>query len=149
MKQLLPGVLIAFGVGCANPEPPVERLEEALSLLRTAFETGEEDQLAGLYPEGWALLALSGENRRSVTGRVLRRRLGALFRRQAPVSWSEKPRSIRRSPDGRFVVLTAEWRSMEIGTDRPMRERFRIALELVPDARASWRLRELIAWAAD
>ncbi len=142
MKRLgLSFLLLALGAGCGTPDAPAERLEEALARLRDAFENGDADRLTGLYPEGRALLALAGEPQRSVSGDALRRRLGVLFRRRASISWSEIPRSIRRSADGRFVLLTAEWRSMEIGTDRPLHERVRIALER--GAAPGWRITEI------
>ncbi len=146
MKRLAALALVVSCSGCAAPEMPADRLEEALTRLRLAFENGDEDRLAGLYPDGWALVALAGEPQRSVTGEGLRRQLGVLFRRRAPVSWSERPRSIRRSADGRFVILTAEWRSMEIGTDRPLNERFRIALERETGAHPGWRIGEITVW---
>ncbi len=146
MRRLAP-LLLALGTACAPADGPRDTLADALGRLGAAFEAGDADRMAGLYPEGWAVIALAGEPWRSVTGDELRRRLGVLFRQRASVAWTERPGSIRRSADGRFAILSAEWRSMEIGNDRPLRERFRIALELGGRGEEGWRVREITAWA--
>ena len=147
--------VILWSASCAAPRPPAEDLDEALGRLRQAFERGDEAALDGLYPAGWALVALPGETRRSVTGEELRRGFARFFRNRVPIRYSERPRSIQRTPDGDYVLFAPEWSSMATGTDRTTVEAFRIGLQRVPaeaaaadlgSASASWRIREFTVW---
>lgn len=135
---------------CAPAPPPPDDLEEILGRFRLAFEEADAGHLEGLYPSGWALVALSGETRRSASGDELRRGLERFFRTRTPIGYEERPPSIRRSADGGYVLFVPEWTSMATGTDRYGVEAFRIGLERVagPAANASprWQIREFTAW---
>ena len=136
---------------CAPAQPPPDDLEEILGRFRLAFEEADAGHLEGLYPSGWALVALSGETRRSASGDELRRGLERFFRNRTPIGYQERPPSIRRSADGGYVLFVPEWTSMATGTDRYVVEAFRIGLERVAaePARGSpprWQIREFTAW---
>ena len=136
---------------CAPAQPPPDDLEEILGRFRLAFEEADAGHLEGLYPSGWALVALSGETRRSVSGDELRRGLERFFRNRTPIGYQERPPSIRRSTDGGYVLFVPEWTSMATGTDRYVVEAFRIGLERVAaepaaGAPARWQIREFTAW---
>lgn len=143
---------VVHGGGCRSDGDAPASLEAALGRFRQAFEEADARRLDGLYPSGWLLVSFSGETRRSATGADLRRALTRLFRNRAPIAYEERPRSIRRSADGGYVLFVPEWTSLEIGTDRRVVELFRIGLEQVPagGARAGgapgWRIREFTVW---
>ena len=147
------GVLAATIVACAMcapAQPPPDDLEEILGRFRLAFEEADAGHLDGLYPSGWALVALSGETRRSASGDELRRGLERFFRNRTPIGYQERPPSIRRSADGGYVLFVPEWTSMTTGTDRHVVEAFRIGLERVAGPAAAapprWQIREFTAW---
>jgi len=144
------GAILACAM-CAPSQPPPDDLEEILGRFRLAFEEADASHLEGLYPSGWALVALSGETRRSASGDELRRGLERFFRNRTPIGYQERPPSIRRSADGGYVLFVPEWTSMATGTDRYVVEAFRIGLERVaaePAANAPprWQIREFTAW---
>ena len=145
----LAGVILMCAL-CAPAPPPPDDLEEILGRFRRAFEEADASQLADLYPSGWALVAFAGESRRSASGSELRRGLERFFRNRTPINYEERPRSIRRSADGGYVLFVPEWTSMATGTDRYVVEAFRIGLEQTPDASGSsppaWEIREFTAW---
>ena len=148
--RLLAGTIVA-GAMCAPAVPPPDDLEAILGRFRLTFEEADASHLDGLYPSGWALVALTGETRRSASGDELRRGLERFFRNRTPISYQERPPSIRRSADGGYVLFVPEWTSMATGTDRYVVEAFRIGLERVaaePAASASsrWQIREFTAW---
>ena len=148
--RLLAAVTLGCAM-CAPALPPPEDLEAILGRFRLAFEEVDASHLDGLYPSGWALVALSGETRRSASGDELRRGLERFFRHRTPISYEERPPSIRRSADGDYLLFVPEWTSMATGTDRYLVEAFRIGLERVaaaPGARAParWQIREFTAW---
>lgn len=151
VASFLAGIVL-FGPGCAPARPPPENLEEILGRFRVAFEQADAGELDGLYPSGWALVALAGETRRSATGGELRRALERLFRNRTPISYEERPRSIRRAADGGYVLFVPEWTSMATGTDRYVIEAFRIGLERVPSTGPDasgfrrWEIREFTVW---
>lgn len=150
IARLLAGTMVACTM-CAPPLPPPDDLEEILGRFRLAFEEADAGHLEGLYPSGWALLALSGETRRSASGEELRRGLERLYRNRTPIGYQERPSSIRRSADGGYVLFVPEWTSMAIGTDRYVVEAFRIGLERVTAEPAvnsppRWQIREFTAW---
>ena len=144
--------IILFGPVCAPVAPPPDNLEEILGRFRRAFEQADAGQLDGLYPSGWALVALAGETRRSATGGELRRSLERLYRDRTPISYEERPRSIRRAADGGYVLFVPEWTSMATGTDHYVVEAFRIGLERTPATEADgsgsrrWEIREFTVW---
>lgn len=146
---LLAAVLLAT-TPCAPAAAPPEDLESILGRFRQAFERVDASTLDGLYPSGWALVAFAGETRRSATGEELRRGLERLFRNRSPISYAERPRSIRRAADGGYVLFVPEWTSMATGTDRYVVEAFRIGLERVSPAREPgpprWEIREFTVW---
>ena len=149
LARALSGAILAFAL-CA-PAPPPDDLEEILGRFRRAFEEADAGHLEGLYPAGWALVAFAGETRRSTTGDELRRRLERLFRTRTPISYQERPRSIRRSADGGYVLFVPEWTSMTTGTDRHVVEALRIGIERAPvtrneDSAHRWVIREFTAW---
>ena len=149
LARALSGAILAFAL-CA-PAPPPDDLEEILGRFRRAFEEADAGHLEGLYPSGWALVAFSGETRRSATGDELRRGLERLFRTRTPISYQERPRSIRRSADGGYVLFVPEWTSMTTGTDRHVVEALRIGIERAPLAPNEgsahrWVIREFTAW---
>ena len=135
---------------CAPAPPPPDNLEGILGRFREAFEQVDASTLDGLYPSGWALVAFAGETRRSATGEELRRGLERLFRNRSPISYAERPRSIRRAADGGYVLFVPEWTSMATGTDRYIVEAFRIGLERVATPREPgtprWEIREFTVW---
>jgi hypothetical protein len=136
---------------CAPAPPPPDGLEEILGRFRRAFEGADASHLEGLYPSGWALVAFAGESRRSASGNELRRRLERFFRNRTPINYEERPRSIRRSADGGYVLFVPEWTSMATGTDRYAVEAFRIGLERTaadPSGASppGWEIREFTAW---
>lgn len=136
---------------CAPVPPPPDDLEEILGRFRRAFEEADASHLEDLYPSGWALVAFAGESRRSASGQELRRGLERFFGDRTPISYAERPRSIRRSADGGYVLFVPEWTSMATGTDRYVVEAFRIGLEQVaPEAAGNpqprWQIREFTAW---
>ncbi|MXW36718.1 MAG: hypothetical protein F4Z65_00420 [Acidobacteria bacterium] len=147
--RLFSGAILA-GAMCAPGPPPPDDLEEILGRFRRTFEEADARHLEGLYPSGWALVALSGETRRSASGDELRRGLERFFRNRTPIGYEERPPSIRRSADGGYVLFVPEWTSMATGTDRYVVEAFRIGLERVagPVANAPprWQIREFTAW---
>ena len=147
--RLLAGTIVACAM-CAPAQPPPDDLEGILGRFRLAFEEADAGHLEGLYPSGWALVALSGETRRSASGDELRRGLERFFRNRTPIGYQERPPSIRRSADGGYVLFVPEWTSMATGTDRYVVEAFRIGLERVADPAASaaprWQIREFTAW---
>ena len=147
--RLFSGAILA-GAMCAPSIPPPDDLEEILGRFRRTFEEADARHLEGLYPSGWALVALSGETRRSASGDELRRGLERFFRNRTPIGYEERPPSIRRSADGGYVLFVPEWTSMATGTDRYVVEAFRIGLERVagPAANAPprWQIREFTAW---
>ena len=148
--RLLAGTILA-GTMCAPALPPPDDLEEILGRFRRTFEEADASHLEGLYPSGWALVALSGETRRSASGDQLRRGLERFFRNRTPISYQERPPSIRRSADGGYVLFVPEWTSMATGTDRYVVEAFRIGLERVAADRGTgspprWQIREFTAW---
>lgn len=150
IARLLAGTMVACTM-CAPPLPPPDDLEEILGRFRLAFEEADAGHLEGLYPSGWALLALSGETRRSASGEELRRGLERLYRNRTPIGYQERPSSIRRSADGGYVLFVPEWTSMATGTDRYVVEAFRIGLERVAAEPAAnspprWQIREFTAW---
>ena len=144
-------VAILAGAGCAPAPPPADDLDEILGRFRQAFEGADASQLEGLYPSGWALVAFTGETRRSASGAELRRGLERFFRNRTPIRYRERPGSIRRSADGGYVLFVPEWTSMATGTDRYVAEAFRIGLERRPAPLAGtplhrWEIREFTAW---
>jgi len=147
--RLFSGAVLA-GAMCAPAPPPPDDLEEILGRFRRTFEEADARHLEGLYPSGWALVALSGETRRSASGDELRRGLERFFRNRTPIGYEERPPSIRRSADGGYVLFVPAWTSMATGTDRYVVEAFRIGLERVagPVANAPprWQIREFTAW---
>lgn len=148
--RLLAATIVACTM-CAPVEPPPDDLEEILGRFRLAFDEADAGHLQGLYPSGWALVALSGETRRSASGDELRRGLERFFRSRTPIGYQERPPSIRRSADGGYVLFVPEWTSMATGTDRYVVEAFRIGLERVaagpaPGAHPRWQIREFTAW---
>lgn len=148
--RLLAGAILA-AAACAPSLPPPDDLEEILGRFRRTFEEADVSQLDGLYPSGWALVAFAGETHRSASGDELRRGLERLFRNRTPISYEERPPSIRRSADGGYLLFVPEWTSMATGTDRYVVEAFRIGLEQVAaDPAASspgrWQIREFTAW---
>lgn len=151
VASFLAGIIL-FGPGCASVSPPPDNLEEILGRFRDAFEQADAHELDGLYPSGWALVALAGETRRSATGGELKRALEGLFRNRTPISYEERPRSIRRAADGGYVLFVPEWTSMATGTDRYVIEAFRIGLERVASTEADvsgfrrWEIREFTVW---
>lgn len=147
MRGLALAAIAALVFGCASPSPPVTGVEEVFLRFERAFGEGDAESLDGLYPDGWALVTLAGEPRRSLEGRELRRRLAALFRSRAPVSWEDRPGSIGLSSDGNSLLFLAEWTSLAPGTDRLVVERVRVGLERVESPRPTgWRIRELTVW---
>lgn len=150
LVRIVSGTVLA-GALCSPAPPPTDDLEEILGRFRRAFEHADASHLEGLYPSGWALVAFAGETRRSATGDELRRGLERLFRRRTPIRYEERPRSIRRSEDGSYVLFVPEWTSMATGTDRYVVEAFRIGLEQAPGAPGAtpprrWEIREFTAW---
>lgn len=148
--RLLAATILACAT-CAPSQPPPDDLEEILGRFRLAFEDADAGHLEGLYPSGWALVALSGETRRSASGDELRRGLERFFRNRTPIGYQERPPSIRRSADGGYVLFVPEWTSMATGTDRYVVEAFRIGLERVAAEPAAnsfprWQIREFTAW---
>ena len=148
--RVLSGTMLACAL-CAPAPPPADNLEEILGRFRRAFEQADASHLEGLYPSGWALVAFAGETRRSATGDELRRGLERLFRNRTPISYEERPRSIRLSADGGYVLFVPEWTSMATGTDRYVVEAFRIGLEQAPAVPTQtpsyrWEIREFTAW---
>ena len=147
----LASVLASAG-GCARAGAAPEDLDDALGRLRRAFEEGDGRHLDALLPSDWALVSFSGEAQRSATGAELRRRIAGQFRRRASIAYEERPRSILRSQDGRYVLFVSEWTSMAVGTDHLVVELLRIGLERArppgspPEARAGWRIREFTVW---
>lgn len=147
---LLAGTILGSAL-CAPAPSPSEDLEEILGRFRRAFEEADASHLEGLYPSGWALVAFAGETRRSASGEELRRGLERFFRDRTPIGYAERPRSIRRSADGGYVLFVPEWTSMATGTDRYVVEAFRIGLEQVApgpagNAQPRWQIREFTAW---
>ena len=132
LAELTALVFAVAGSGCTPAAAPPADLDEALGLVRLAFEAGDPHHLEPLYPSGWALVSLSGEPRRSVTGAELERLLARMFRSRAPVAYDERPGSILRSRDGAYALFAPEWSSMVLGTDRLIVELFRIGLERAP-----------------
>ena len=106
--RLLAGAILA-GAACAPSPPPPDDLEEILGRFRRAFEEADASHLEGLYPSGWALVALAGETRRSASADELRRGLERFFRNRTPISYQERPPTIRRSADGGYVLFVPEW----------------------------------------
>lgn len=150
IARLLAGTIVACTM-CAPALPPPEDLEEILGRFRRTFEEADAGHLDGLYPSGWALVALAGETRRSASGDELRRGLERFFRGRTPIAYQERPPSIRRSADGGYVLFVPEWTSMATGTDRYVVEAFRIGLERVAAEPAAsspprWQIREFTAW---
>ena len=148
--RLLAGAILA-GAACAPSLPPPDDLEEIVGRFRRTFEEADASHLEGLYPSGWALVALSGETRRSASADELRRGLERFFRNRTPIGYQERPPSIRRSADGGYVLFVPEWTSMATGTDRYVVEAFRIGLERVAGDPAAgspprWQIREFTAW---
>lgn len=139
-------ILVIFA-GCAPPTPRGLAVEEVFARFEAAFGEGDAEALDGLYPEGWALVTLAGEPRRSLEGRELRRRLAGLFRGRAPADWRDLPGSIRFSPDGDYLLFLAEWTSLAPGTDRLVVEQVRVGLEREAEpGSAGWSIRELTIW---
>ena len=151
LTAVLAGTLL-HTAGCGPGRTAPASLEEALGRFRQAFDEVDARRLDGLYPSGWLLVSFSGETRRSATGAELRRALTRLFRNRTPIAYEERPRSIRRSADGGYVLFVPEWTSMATGTDRRVIELFRIGLERVPasgprtDGAPGWRIREFTVW---
>ncbi len=150
VAAILAGSLLTSAL-CAPAPPPPDDLEEILGRFRRAFEEADAHHLESLYPAGWALVAFAGETRRSASGDELRRGLERLFRNRTPISYEERPRSIRRSADGGYVLFVPQWTSMATGTDRYVVEAFRIGLEQVPTQPPQtppnrWEIREFTAW---
>ena len=150
IAPLLAGALVG-SAPCAPALSPPADLEEILGRFRRAFEGADASHLEGLYPSGWALVAFAGESRRSASGQELRRGLDRFFGGRTPISYAERPRSIRRSADGGYVLFVPEWTSMATGTDRYVVEAFRIGLEqAAPGAGGNpqprWQIREFTAW---
>ena len=148
--RLLSGAILASAMCAPAPAPP-DDLEAILGRFRRTFEEADARHLEGLYPSGWALVALSGETRRSASGDELRRGLERFFRNRTPIGYQERPPSIRRSADGGYVLFVPEWTSMATGTDRYVVEAFRIGLERVAAGPAAgspprWQIREFTAW---
>ena len=148
--RLLAGAILA-GAACAPSPPPPDDLEEILGRFRRTFEEADASHLEGLYPSGWALVALAGETRRSASADELRRGLERFFRNRTPISYQERPPTIRRSADGGYVLFVPEWTSMATGTDRYVVEAFRIGLERVAggpaaDSPPRWQIREFTGW---
>ncbi len=148
--RLLAATIVACAM-CAPAPPPPDDLEAILGRFRLAFEESDAGHLEGLYPSGWALVALAGETRRSASGDELRRGLERFFRNRTPIGYQERPPSIRRSADGGYVLFVPEWTSMATGTDRYVVESFRIGLERVAAEPAAgspprWQIREFTAW---